>query len=260
MILLTGASGFVGHKIAELPGVIACPSLRGKSEEDIRRIVEESGADVIIHTAAMSDIGTCEAHPDESYYANVQIPVYLAKAAGKRKLVCFSSDQVYSGMDEPGPYKEDEVKAANLYAREKIEMEERVLDISPDAVMLRAEWMYDYYEARSNYFMLLLNSKGPLYFSSKDYRGVTYLKEVASNILKTTLLPGGAYNYGSETDRSFYDITKDYLLKLGKDTELIDSEPSHNLWMDCSKAASYDIFFSGVENGLMKCARDYGVI
>ena len=39
-------------------GAVACPSLRDASEETIKRMVEESGVEVIIHTAAISDIGT----------------------------------------------------------------------------------------------------------------------------------------------------------------------------------------------------------
>ena len=82
MILVTGPNGFVGEKIMKLcKDVIPCPSLRTASEEDIRRIVAESDADTIIHTAAISDIGTCQANPEASYRANVQIPVWLAKAA-----------------------------------------------------------------------------------------------------------------------------------------------------------------------------------
>ena len=146
MILVTGATGFVGNKIMELcSDVVACPSLRGASEDDVRHIVEESGADVIIHTAAISDTGACQADPEASYIANVQIPVYLARAAKGIKLICFSSDQVYSAADEEGPYTEDMVNPGNLYAQHKLEMENRVLDIDPEAVMLRAEWMYDYY-------------------------------------------------------------------------------------------------------------------
>ena len=55
MILVTGANGFVGKRIMELcRDTVACPSLRGLSEEDIRRIVGESGADTVIHTARCS--------------------------------------------------------------------------------------------------------------------------------------------------------------------------------------------------------------
>ena len=48
-ILITGARGFVGARLMkELEGAIAAPSIQGMNEEQIKRIVEESEADVII--------------------------------------------------------------------------------------------------------------------------------------------------------------------------------------------------------------------
>ena len=82
-----------------------------------RKIVEESEADVVIHTAAISDIGTCQKDPQSSYFANVQIPLYLAAACKDRKLICFSSDQVYSACKEEGPYIEDVVKPGKYLCR-----------------------------------------------------------------------------------------------------------------------------------------------
>ena len=261
MILVTGASGFVGNKIMQMcRDTVACPSLRGASEEDVKRIVEESGADTIIHTAAISDIGACQADPEASYFANVQIPVFLAKAAKNAKLICFSSDQVYSGTDEEGPYTEDMVKPGNIYAQHKLEMEKRVLDIDPDAVMLRAEWMYDYYLKKSNYFMNIINAKESVSFSSREFRGITYVKEVAENMEKVRLLPGGAYNFGSETTKSIHEITKEFISLLGKDIKVEDRLPGHNLWMNCEKARKYGVEFSSVEDGLKKCAEDYHLI
>ena len=261
MILVTGATGFVGHKIMQLcSDTVACPSLRGMSEGDIQQMVEESGADIIIHTAAISDIGTCQANPEASYMANVQIPVYLAKAAKNRKLICFSSDQVYSGLDAEGPYGEDTVKPGNLYAAHKLEMEQRVLDIAPDAVMLRAQWMYDYYLKKSNYFMNILNAKDAVSFSSRQYRGVTYVREVAENMENVIRLPGGAYNFGSETTKSMYEITEAFLKLLGKEVTLTDAPPRHNLWTNCEKARKYGVTFRSVEEGLKACAADYHLL
>lgn len=261
MILVTGASGFVGGKIMEMcKGAISAPSLKNATEDEVKRIVEQSGADVIIHTAAISDIGQCQANPEESYKANVLLPIYLAKASKGLKLICFSSDQVYSGMGQGGPYTEDTVKPANLYAEHKLQMENRVLDIDPEAVMLRAEWMYDYYLKKSNYFMNIINSNEPIYASATQYRGLTYVKEVAENMDKVITLPGGAYNFGSETTKSMYEITKDYLALLGKDQRVIDCPSSQNLWMNCKKARKYGVEFSSVEDGLKKCAKDYNLI
>ena len=261
MILVTGANGFVGNKIMKLcKDVIACPSLRNTTEDEVKRIVEESGVDTIIHTAAISDIGICQTNPDASYFANVQIPVFLARASNNIKLICFSSDQVYSGTDEKGPYTEDMAKPDNIYAEHKLEMEQRVSDISPDAVMLRAEWMYDYYLKKSNYFMNIINSKESVSFSSHQFRGITYVKEVAENMEKVAQLPGGVYNFGSETSKSMYEITKDFLNLIQKDITVEDAPTRHNLWMNCEKARKYGVIFNSVEDGLKKCAEDYNLL
>ncbi|MBQ7057981.1 MAG: sugar nucleotide-binding protein [Firmicutes bacterium] len=261
-ILLTGSGGFVGHKIMEmcdrrLGRIIASPSLRGADPETVRRIVEESEADVILHTAAISDIGQCQADPAASYHANVLIPLYLAEASKDRKLVCFSSDQVYSACFDPGPYSEDNVRPGNIYAEHKLEMEKRVLDLLPSAVMLRAEWMYDLYDKRSNYLMNILNAQDRIAFSSGQFRGITYLREVAESMEKVVSLPGGAYNFGSETTMSMYEITRRFTEYLGKKITVEDAPARHNLWMDCSKARRYGIDFSDVLVGLIKCAEDY---
>lgn len=261
MVLVTGASGFVGGKIlAECKDAISCVSLKGLSENEIQRIIEDSPADTIIHTAAISDIGECERDPEASYIANVLIPVYIAKAAKGKKLICFSSDQVYSGAKGECPFTEDMVNPGNIYAKHKLEMEHRVLDIDPNAVMLRAEWMYDYYLKKSNYFMGILNAKDSISYSSHQYRGITYVKEVANNMGAVAKLPGGAYNFGSESTKSMYEITKEFLHIIGKDIRLEDAPAHGNLWMDCKKARELGVVFSSVEKGLIKCARDYGLI
>ena len=261
MILVTGASGFVGSRIIkDCEKVIACPSLKGLSEDDIRRIVESNDIDAIVHTAAISDIGECEKNPEASYIANVQIPIWLARASKGIKLVCFSSDQVYSGTEADCPFTEDMVNPSNTYARHKLEMEQRVLDINPDAVMLRAEWMYDYYLKKSNYFMGILNATDSVSYSSQQYRGVTYVKEVAENIKNVISLPGGSYNFGSESAKSMYEITKDFLSAIGKDIRVEDAPSRHNLWMNCDKARERGVIFSSVEDGLIKCAKNYGLI
>ena len=261
MILITGAAGFVGRRLMEtVPGAVAAPSLRKASQEDVKRIMEESGAEAIVHTAAISDIGACQADPEASYRANVQIPLWLASAAGNRKLVCFSSDQVYSGSKEAGPYSEEMTAPGNVYACHKLEMEQRVLEILPEAVMLRAEWMYDLRAPKPNYLLNVLRAEGTVAFSSRQYRGVTYLGEVAEAMDRVLALPGGAYNFGSETTLSMQELTKRLAALLGKPLAVEDAPPRHNLWMDCGKAARYGVVFSDVLTGLTKCLQEYGLL
>ena len=261
MILVTGATGFVGQTIMELcDGTVACPSLRTASEDDIKGIIDRYEVDAIVHTAAISDVGVCQANPEASYAANVQLPVSIARAAKDAKLICFSSDQVYSSAESEGPYTEEDAKPANVYAAHKLEMEQRVLEIAPTAVMLRAEWMYGYYLKKGNYFMNILRAEESVSFSSRQYRGVTYVKEVAENMPRVIRLPGGVYNFGSETEQSIYDITAEFLALLGKNVRLEDAPPRHNLWMNCGKARRLGVTFSSVENGLWRCAADCGLI
>ena len=143
-ILITGTTGFVGHKLkASYKDAIAAPSLRNATQDMIKKIVEESEADVVIHTAAISDIGTCQKDPQSSYFANVQIPLYLAAACKDRKLICFSSDQVYRGCAGEGPYKEEDASPCNVYGRHKLEMEEQEQIAREKELIIFSDEIYD---------------------------------------------------------------------------------------------------------------------
>ena len=70
----------------------------------------------------------------------------MARAAAETgaKLVAFSSDQVYSGAAQEGPLPETlSLSPSNIYGQHKLEAEQRVLEVLPDAVFLRVPWMYD---------------------------------------------------------------------------------------------------------------------
>ena len=141
-LLVSGAGGFVGARImTQLAGryeLCAFPKgmLAAADEQTVADWVRREQPDVIVHTAALSDTGYSEKHPDESYRANVLLPCWMAAAAQKSgaKLVAFSSDQVYTGLTEHGPFDENiPLSPVNVYGRHKQEMEQRVLDILPDA-------------------------------------------------------------------------------------------------------------------------------
>ena len=269
-ILLTGARGFVGARIREELSVIEAPSLRGAAEDDVARLIGETEPEVILHTAAISDIGACARDPEGSYHANVELPLYFARHAGGAKLVAFSSDQVYSGLGTPGPYREEEVAAANLYAREKLEMETRVLEANPDAVLLRATWMYDMPLCRAanrgNFLVNLLRAavtRTPVTFSERQYRGLTYVREVARNMEAAARLPGGVYNFGSENTMSMAETARFFFSALGVEvpvrTPAADAPIPHNLWMDCARARAGGVVFSDTAGGLRRCIEEYSL-
>ena len=105
--------------------------------------------------------------------------------------------------------------------------------------------------------MNIINAKDTIAFSSRQYRGITYVKEVAENMEKVIRLPGGSYNFGSETIKPMYEITKEFLADLGKNIRLEDASPRHNLWMNCEKARGFGVEFQRVEDVLRTRAKDY---
>ena len=259
-ILLTGARGFVGARIAAAFPAIAAPSLRGMTEDDIKRLVDETEPEAVIHTAAISDIPTCEKDPDASYHANVMIPLWLAKTGVKA--VLFSTDQVYGGCGHEGPFAENDTAPANTYARHKLEMERRVLEINPDAVLLRATWMYDmplYGAANRGNFLVQMLLKQEAAFSAAQHRAVTYVREVAQWTEKALSLPGGSYNFGSENSLTMLETARWLKERLNLSIALRDAGPRPHLWMDCGKAKARGIQFRNTAEGLEQCIRDYSL-
>ena len=267
-ILLTGANGFVGQRIRTVLPVIAAPSLRGASSDDVRRMIDAAEPDVIIHTAAISDIGACERSSEASWHANVLVPTYIAKAAGAARQIYFSSDQVYGGAAHPGPYGEADAAPANTYARHKLAMEEAVLAAAPGAILLRATWMYDMplhgADNRGNFLMGLLLAAAhgePLTYSDTQVRGITYVREAADKVaqLIRSDVPGGVYNFGSENALDMLTTARQCADILGLRVNLLPGEHRHDLNMDGSKLRQYGIDFNSTVEGVRRCKADYAL-
>ncbi len=274
-LLVTGAGGFVGARVCQQWSgkfeFLTFPRgfLANADEDAVRRFVTANRPDLILHTAALSDTGYCAAHPEESYRANVQLPEWLAKAAQEvgAKLVAFSSDQVYAGVTQPGPLPETlELAPANIYGQHKLEMEGRVLALCPDAVLLRATWMYDlpgyHLSIRGN---LPLNLwKAALHgetvkFSSQDFRGVSYVREVIDKLLLSFDLPGGVYNFGSGNDCNMVETARKFADIMGISVKIEEADWPRNLTMSGEKLGKYGIEFASTQDALRKCLGDYGV-
>ena len=142
----------------------------------------------------------------------------LASARCGAKLVFFSSDQVYNGNRESGLLTEDiAVAPENVYGRHKLEAEQRVLGICPETVALRATWMYDMErEGMPTHANFVLNiahaiKEGrQLRFPVREYRGITWVKEVVELLPHAFDLPGGVYNFGAENLLNTYETACRY--------------------------------------------------
>ena len=274
-ILITGAGGFVGSRILQqwqgkyelcaLPKGFFCTA----DEALTRAQVEALHPDVILHTAALSDTSYCAQHPAEAYRANVELPVWLARAAQqtKAKLVAFSSDQVYAGVQQQGPLPETlALHPANIYGQYKLEAEQRVLQVCPDSVHLRATWMYDLpgygLPIRGNLPLNLLHAalKGEsVRFSHNDFRGVTYVRQVIRNLEPALSLPGGVYNFGSGNDTDMVRTAQQFAQEMGICAQVEEADWNRNLVMDGTKLKHSGIHFDTTQQGIRRCLQDYGL-
>ena len=281
-VFITGAGGFVGTRamayFAQQPDweVFAFPSevtRRGDSGE-IADYLLSGHADYLIHTAAISDTGLCEREPEASFRANVELPLAFCRACEKTRvrLAAFSSDQVYNGCTEEGPYPEDAVlHPQNVYGRHKLQAEIEGLSLCPDAVFLRAEWMYDFpvygQKKRTHFLYNVLRAateNRTLSFSQNTFRGITYVRSAAERLADVMNLPGGVYNFGSENPLSVYDTAAAALQAFGLEERIPallradESTKRHNLWVSLEKLRGYGVDFSDTAEDFVRCAADYG--
>ncbi len=277
-MMITGTDGFLGSRIAvyyenKYEVIRACrKDLDITDKKAVERFLKEKNPEVVIHCAAISDVGTCEKNPELSEAVNLHGTVNLVNA-GKvigSRLLFMSSDQIYAGSKLERPNQEtDNIPLINVYGRQKKQAEEKILELLPEGICLRLSWMYDFpvrgLKSSNNLLVRLLRAmiqNQEISLPVRDYRGITWVQDVVKNIEPAIELPGGVYNFGSESTCSSYETGIRFL------SMLIHSEdsrklvlPNHeafskeirNLAMNTEKIRSYGLNFPETISGLKNC-------
>jgi dTDP-glucose 4,6-dehydratase len=154
-ILVTGGAGFLGshfvrlaldndvkklanldaltyagdlQRLADLEGDPRYRFVKGDvgSEVDVRSLLAEFQPDAVVHYAADSHVTRSESDPDQFYRTNVEgtrVVFEAAVAAGVRRVVHVSTDEVYGSIVEGAFREEDKVpgdgQASSPYAKSK---------------------------------------------------------------------------------------------------------------------------------------------
>ena len=161
-ILITGSSGMLGTDLCrELRGsyeiygadLAAAPPGRraaGKYKTDITDkdgiagIVKKIRPDIVIHTAAMTDVDGCELDPKKAYKINsggTRNTALACKAAGA-VLIYISTDFVFDGKKKKHYKEADRPRPLGVYADSKLKGEEAVKKILKKYFILRTGWLY----------------------------------------------------------------------------------------------------------------------
>ncbi|KQC02451.1 SDR family oxidoreductase [Pedobacter sp. Hv1] len=182
-VLVTGSNGLLGQKITEKilkeGGVNLIATAKGENRfpvkegylyaemdilnpEEVREIIEQYKPDAIIHTAAMTNVDTCEDEKELAYQLNVEAVATLVTLceAHNIQLVHLSTDFIFDG--ENGPY--DELAAPNplsYYGETKLRAEELIKNSKAKWAILRTIIVYGIVSdmSRSN---IVLWAKGAL--------------------------------------------------------------------------------------------------
>lgn len=110
----------------------------------IARNLADFGPDVVINTAAWTEVDRAETEPGPCFRLNRDGARLLATEAARRgaAIIHVSSDHVFDGT-KPAPYVEtDPAAPLSVYGRSRLEGEAAVADANPRHVVLRMSWMF----------------------------------------------------------------------------------------------------------------------
>ncbi|CAA7600100.1 RmlD substrate binding domain protein [Acididesulfobacillus acetoxydans] len=247
---------------------------------EVSRVIRQIQPDLIIHGAAMTATAACEREPDLAYEVNVTSSVNLAKAAKEvnAELVFFSSEQVFNGNPEDGPYSEKGKAVPNtVYGKTKLEAEELLTKEIEDLWILRFSWLFGLPERNMplgvNLFQNVLGaavSGIPIKMPVNEFRGITYVYDIIDHFRELLELPFGTYHVGSENQQSTYETAIFILERLGLKKERISGiilpdddkyrEHKRDLRLSCDKIKEAGIPVTTSQNGIERALREFGYL
>lgn len=145
-VLITGSNGLLGQKLVKLfvekGGYEVYASSRGKDRlsvsnaykyvqmdvtnaDEVDLVFDKLKPNVLIHTAAMTNVDQCEREPENCWLQNVEAVKYLISAATRHHtfFLHLSTDFIFDGL--AGPYREDDkAKPVSVYGESKLASEE----------------------------------------------------------------------------------------------------------------------------------------
>jgi len=184
-----------------------------RDESQVEKVLLQFKPDYVLHGAGITSTGECENNKTLAYDVNVTGSINVAKACRKvgAKMIFFSTEQVFNGNRNPGPYTEDMKAVPNTYyGQTKLQAEKEIKKILDDFVIMRLTWMYDFSTkpAVKNILTDTIFSKEDLKVPGNEYRGMTPLNQLLDFFPKIMDLPSGTYHIGSANNKSRYEIVQ----------------------------------------------------
>lgn len=223
-ILVTGANGQLGNSIRLLAKhypqynflFTDVDTLDITDPQAVGKAIKDNQVDYVVNCAAYTAVDKAEDNEELCRRLNSYAVGLLGKAAHEAgaKMIHISTDYVFSGTGCL-PYKEtDETRPVSAYGRTKLAGEQILLEVCPEAVIIRTAWLYS--EFGSNFVKTVLRlgkERDELRFVFDQIGTPTYAGDLAAAVMavvtadeKGAYVPG-IYHYSNEGVCSWYDFT-----------------------------------------------------
>jgi len=230
--------------------------------------IAELAPRLIVNCAAATDVDRCETDRDYADRGNLLAPKHAAEAAAAlgARLVHISTDFVFKG-DKPEAYTESDVpEPVSYYGASKLAGEEAVLTALPDALIVRASWLYGHGGDHFPGKVLRWAAGGrPLRVVDDQTGSPTYAEDLAAALRTLADREAtGLYHLGGAGCATRLEWARKTLFLASVDIEVLPASTADfpmpaarpaNSCLDCSKAARLGIELPPWQDGLSRYIR-----
>ncbi|AHY45518.1 rmlD: dTDP-4-dehydrorhamnose reductase [Rubrobacter radiotolerans] len=217
-IAVTGAAGQVGLELSHLLpdlGHEVIPLTRQDLDisdlGSVESTLERLRPDLVINTAAYTDVDGCESERDLSYAVNAKGPANLAQTAERlgAAVVHLSTNYVFDGRSER-PYEPfDPPNPLSAYGRDKLAGERLVMALSSRFYVVRSSGVFG---EGHNFVRTMLRvgpERGSLKVKSDEFISPTYAPDLARGLVEiVSSRTCGLYHLTNSGSCSWYEFAR----------------------------------------------------
>ena len=150
-VLITGAGGLVGSVLREWcqdqRDIVLAYDRSQLNITDVQMVgqaISDAKPDAVINCAAWTDVDTCESDPARAFAVNATGPQNLASASRSvnARFITISTDYVFDGTKEGFYTQEDQPNPQSVYARSKLEGEQRAKEAYAESTIVRTGFIF----------------------------------------------------------------------------------------------------------------------
>ena len=265
--VITGSNGLLGQKLVKLflekPGYEVHALSRGPNRLDDQKgylyydidlldndklipLLTQILPDVIIHTAAMTNVDACELHQEECDRMNIEVVANILEYCHTKDvyLVHLSTDFIFDGKKGTIYKEEDIADPVNYYGLSKWKSELMIRESNVPHAILRTILVYGLVDGndRSNIVLWVKNSlenKKEINVVTDQLRMPTYAEDLAEACwLAVEKEARGVFNVSSNQLMSIYEIALAVADTFGLDKKLIHPVRTNALSLPANRPLS----------------------